>query len=102
RHLTPPLLPSFPTRRSSDLHGALLQYVPAADRFVQEAEHLVKLVHYTHPPSTGITRFPEAARRRTRSVAAPPPRRQPRDWRSCLDRKSTRLNSSHLGISYAV
>src|ERR1035438_7471122 len=26
----------------------------------------------------------------------------PRVIRSCLDRKSTRLNSSHLGISYAV
>src|ERR1035438_34353 len=23
-------------------------------------------------------------------------------WKICLDRKSTRLNSSHLGISYAV
>src|ERR1039458_8946821 len=24
------------------------------------------------------------------------------NWRWCVDRKSTRLNSSHLGISYAV
>src|SRR5258705_1221598 len=24
------------------------------------------------------------------------------NWRTALDRKSTRLNSSHLGISYAV
>src|SRR5438045_6127093 len=38
------------------------------------------------------------ARRRRRSVtwATPTPRR------ACPDRKSTRLNSSHLGISYAV
>src|ERR1035441_7498255 len=29
--------------------------------------------------------------------------RRPRQWGACwLDRKSTRLNSSHLGISYAV
>src|SRR5438477_4683993 len=48
---------------------------------------------------------------RTRSPAenrplAPPSRsqlhRQPAPTKCCLDRKSTRLNSSHMSISYAV
>src|SRR5690606_41844227 len=40
-----------------------------------------------------------------RAGAIPPWRRSPRDffrWRAALDRKSTRLNSSHVKISYAV
>src|ERR1035438_8047929 len=31
-----------------------------------------------------------------------PQTRRPSRWTTCPDRKSTRLNSSHLGISYAV
>src|ERR1035441_1042025 len=36
------------------------------------------------------------------SVARPDSRYRPQGIRSNQDRKSTRLNSSHLGISYAV
>src|SRR2546426_9214722 len=46
---------------------------------------------------------------RTRGLLARPERRRPRCWKagstralSTRDRKSTRLNSSHLVISYAV
>src|SRR5262245_64496308 len=44
------------------------------------------------PLRRGAARVPARPRRRSRQAAA----------RLCRDRKSTRLNSSHLGISYAV
>src|SRR5256885_8404714 len=37
-----------------------------------------------------------------RRAADLPRRRTAAAWRACADRKSTRLNSSHLVISYAV
>src|SRR5438874_8157442 len=68
------VLPSFPTRRSSDL--------PSRSRASD---------------SRGFPRRPRASRCSPSRPAAPPrARRQPRD------RKSTRLNSSHVEISYAV
>src|SRR5688500_19513124 len=83
-------LHSFPTRRSSDLTG-----------FLQESpvhEAIPVRPHHHHDLSRG--------RRRARSAHAP---RQPErradaggDRLSPEDRKSTRLNSSHLVISYAV
>src|SRR5699024_12795111 len=79
---------SFPTRRSSDLASELHR---RADSVLQgqpgAAVHL--------PRESG---FPHQERRRDRQMCwlrrLPPPR--PRD------RKSTRLNSSHVSISYAV
>src|SRR5690606_40104834 len=72
-------LHSFPTRRSSDLWGRRLQ---AADR--------------------GGAR-PAAARAPALGGGACGGARQPgRDRRDREDRKSTRLNSSHVKISYAV
>src|SRR5258705_6074238 len=78
-------------------------------------------------PYTTLFRSPPRLRRRRlrRSTPALPPRPRPLAWLACLacargdaprrmgtrispplvsdrDRKSTRLNSSHLGISYAV
>src|SRR5262245_62752999 len=59
--------------------------------------------------SIPVPRSPNAGRRRDHQLSggrksAPdsPDRRCPAAASSCLDRKSTRLNSSHLGISYAV
>src|ERR1039458_1993228 len=49
------------------------------------------------PTSEGNSRRPPKCRRRLQSIPA-----QFCHRRSELDRKSTRLNSSHLGISYAV
>src|SRR5258705_5940766 len=42
------------------------------------------------------------SRRRSRAPLTNARRRPNRFRRQCRDRKSTRLNSSHLGISYAV
>src|SRR5205814_9197129 len=79
-----PALPSFPTRRSSDL---LLVVGAPRERFAR-----------------GLTRFlvprlvlDEVLHRFHRARVAPL-----RETVRRADRKSTRLNSSHLGISYAV
>src|SRR5699024_11466446 len=82
--------PSFPTRRSSDL-------------FIKNLLHGIQR-HLTLPPSRNR---PRPARRRAPGCApgrpagssgpSPPPSGRPRP-----DRKSTRLNSSHVSISYAV
>src|SRR5262245_62572777 len=60
------------------------------------------------PPRS--TLFPYTTLFRSELAAAPPPaaiggelrRLEPAAARELIDRKSTRLNSSHLGISYAV
>src|SRR5688500_19440259 len=72
-HVDPPAPHSFPTRRSSDLAHGRLQ--PAAADQLAFADELLVLQRLL-PPG------------------------QPRRCRT--DRKSTRLNSSHLVISYAV
>src|SRR5205814_10011883 len=71
----PPTSPPFPTRRSSDLRYAL------GRMFYQQG------------------RYPEAVAQLERVVELEPDNYRAHDN---LDRKSTRLNSSHLGISYAV
>src|SRR5262245_63810546 len=85
-------LPSFPTRRSSDLDGApdaaheaddavvLAGLRPVRDR--HEVDDLADAVGREEPCQEDVG---------VRQVHLAPP-----------DRKSTRLNSSHLGISYAV
>src|SRR5205814_6940563 len=54
------------------------------------------------PPRS--TLFPYTTLFRPATPGCPRPRQSPRCWppRRRADRKSTRLNSSHLGISYAV
>src|SRR5437763_7754825 len=74
-----PVLHSFPTRRSSDLLDAgrlVLAQVHDAVGRGQGRTHL-------HVQRGGV-------------------RPRPRPTASCTDRKSTRLNSSHRCISYAV
>src|SRR3712207_8287932 len=56
------------------------------------ARHLARL--FRRPPPVG--RLPEAHGAARRLLG------QPQDWRRRADRKSTRLNSSHANISYAV
>src|SRR5207248_10471825 len=80
-----PHLPSFPTRRSSDLlanRGQILEQLT-----LQRAPHLGALLG-------------GPARRYHAGPLLPRQRLRPRD--QLLDRKSTRLNSSHRTISYAV
>src|SRR5690606_41491831 len=88
-------LPSFPTRRSSDLHQGFL--VPRTRGHRWPSGHLA---------------LPRAKRETRRSVGhsrpngIPSAATAPSSWtspsRSARDRKSTRLNSSHVKISYAV
>src|SRR3712207_7139299 len=82
----PPRSTPFPTRRSSDLGVRSTQ-------------------HYSHVRNTTGWSVPEASPAVSDSVGYPvqpiPSRAVPNLGRS-LDRKSTRLNSSHANISYAV
>src|SRR5205807_9328116 len=72
--LHPRALHSFPTRRSSDL----LRKLPKG--------------------ASSSKSFPTISRSLNRKIGRSPARRS----RKSTDRKSTRLNSSHLVISYAV
>src|SRR5205814_9438244 len=90
-----PFLPSFPTRRSSDLSVA-------AER---AAFHRLRPGH----PVAGIGRGLPAAvgnvRRQidvSHAVKCAAIEQGVESLGNLQDRKSTRLNSSHLGISYAV
>src|SRR5690606_40587338 len=94
RHVTTRALPSFPTRRSSDLTSScqdllicirLLEYSPISMLFVAP-QNVVRL-------RNGLisTRFGNPVRIGAFS----------RHF-NVRDRKSTRLNSSHVKISYAV
>src|SRR5207247_10397551 len=80
------LLP-FPTRRSSDLTRQPPWFSTKPHLMLGDACARVLLTRALVTP----------ARRPAGGAAAPPCRR-----RSCSDRKSTRLNSSHEWISYAV
>src|SRR5262245_64130038 len=80
----PPRSTPFPTRRSSDLHLCL-------DRLDRQRE---AIGDGTVRPPLGEEGEDLALARREHRKALTPRERE--------DRKSTRLNSSHLGISYAV
>src|SRR5207253_10915905 len=98
----PPRSPLLPTRRSSDLgvdeHGAAarLEHPP---RLAQKREGLgmhvepVDAHHHVERAvaSAGTLRELAVTERQVRQAL-----------RAALDRKSTRLNSSHVAISYAV
>src|SRR5206468_11597727 len=86
---------SFPTRRSSDLHHLHL----ARDEIVDRRPATL-VVHRLQLDPRGILEQleGEAARGRGAGRAVV----QPRAVRPGVDRKSTRLNSSHDQISYAV
>src|SRR5690606_40530952 len=82
-------LHSFPTRRSSDL-GAHLAVVPVARH---EHEHRDKTVEaiaaHQHPHARALLELQYRQRKTEQRIFIE-------------DRKSTRLNSSHVKISYAV
>src|SRR5947209_16105604 len=81
----PPRSTLFPTRRSSDLSIVLLR------RLAQSTTSIKTLVlQKLHLASSDNTRKPRAVWS------------NPIAWREAKDRKSTRLNSSHANISYAV
>src|SRR5205814_8970605 len=100
-HVPPSCLPPFPTRRSSDL----MEYVPGGslERFcapenllpveqtIEIAFKCARALSYAH--GQGVT---HRDIKPGNILCA----EGPTDVK--IDRKSTRLNSSHLGISYAV
>src|SRR5699024_12691555 len=82
-HPALPELPSFPTRRSSDLLKS--DYARKNQRYqyyLQRSERLVEQYNF-------------------RQYCAECPKTD-EHCIDCTDRKSTRLNSSHVSISYAV
>src|SRR5438045_8246209 len=83
-YATPRSLHSFPTRRSSDLIS-----VKKAIIVLEDDNDISTLVRY-HLQQIGFSVHACTSGEQALSVARE------------TDRKSTRLNSSHLGISYAV
>src|SRR5204863_9711588 len=94
-------LPSFPTRRSSDLCFELPQ--PFRD-FMFSSPREVKLskpwpIPADSPPgAAGLRAYRLGADDFSKGFFTA----HSGIWRRALDRKSTRLNSSHVEISYAV
>src|SRR5205814_6963292 len=100
--LAPPALPASPTRRSSDL-GILgvvafrvYEVEVQRDPDLRPRRPLAQDLHRTPVREQQVVRGRKRVglRRAPRRVVTPPVP-DPRQ-----DRKSTRLNSSHLGISY--
>src|SRR5690606_41285004 len=87
-------LHSFPTRRSSDLLPVDVA-PPEAERWGQGGRRIPVYVG-TGPNGRALCNWC--------AVEVTPPRRKwcSDDCRETADRKSTRLNSSHVKISYAV
>src|SRR5205814_10463736 len=86
-YAAPRLLPSFPTRRSSDLPPPPPPNLPTPPRSLQQPA-TPEMPFAPTPPAPPAPPTPQPLQ----PLFPPPP----------PDRKSTRLNSSHLGISYAV
>src|SRR5207253_10115377 len=85
----PPPLHSFPTRRSSDLAESIRESGFAPDQL--GAEHIAIEGVGARPVRDVDHAVIELGRQRHSSHPTP-----------SIDRKSTRLNSSHVAISYAV
>src|SRR5205814_10722478 len=100
--LDPRDLHSFPTRRSSDLDAhfglgmAMHRGTPFADDVVLREEGVVRIydIFFDYDVLLSTDRF-------VREVSARDEFQRPMSTAEYQDRKSTRLNSSHLGISYA-
>src|SRR5205814_10132965 len=89
-------LHSFPTRRSSDLVNLLDWVVPDLQRPVLAHE----LTHALQDQSFGLDKWLKRGSEDLDTKRNLKPEDLVKD--EDRDRKSTRLNSSHLGISYAV
>src|SRR5699024_12596854 len=85
-------LPSFPTRRSSDLNGIAIRFGPA-EFFALTAGGLLVLARISGG-TVGAGLLPMIIGVAMATVGIEDSMSQ--------DRKSTRLNSSHVSISYAV
>src|SRR5947209_14220486 len=92
RSPAPPMLLSFPTRRSSDLW---ILRLPGSVLAQDVQPSIVGVADLRHQPVR-----PEHRRQKLHHRSKPIGHR--RRERAPRDRKSTRLNSSHANISYAV
>src|SRR5207249_10349174 len=90
----PPHLPSFPTRRSSDLGDMIPVQIDVAEE-VGRARRIMSdgIVPDGFLEKGEVDRVESTLSAQKRQAPIPSDR---------LDRKSTRLNSSHVSISYAV
>src|SRR5205814_10573751 len=92
RPRSPPHLHSFPTRRSSDLPKARSSSLLYVSTMISILIRSSRTSSFSGSSLTfGLSCF--------LAIGGTPPPASDTPWR---DRKSTRLNSSHLGISYAV
>src|SRR5207245_11728414 len=97
-----PHIPSFPTRRSSDLGRAELQYLPYLNKgkkivIEPSRKEWFKQLFVGH--LQGINSVAVTSDINDPNIVSVSDDATARVWR---DRKSTRLNSSHGSISYAV
>src|SRR5690349_22421223 len=95
--MNPPDLHSFPTRRSSDL----ARIDAGGDAIVDDHAHAAAGRERAFARREGLVEDPVAR------LKEPAANHQERNYRTAAtftqkDRKSTRLNSSHVEISYAV
>src|SRR5438045_8139071 len=84
---------SFPTRRSSDLGAGALYGTTVGGGTPDRSGNGFGTVFKLSPPAAGMDQWQETVLYRFAGGS---------DGRNPIDRKSTRLNSSHLGIPYAV
>src|SRR5690606_41488445 len=89
-YCAPRTLPPFPTRRSSDLNARANRELLKPVRAIAEA-------HGATPAQIALAWVHQQASVRQMTVVPVPGTRK-----RSRDRKSTRLNSSHVKISYAV
>src|SRR5439155_21572585 len=99
RSCPPQVLPSFPTRRSSDLNFRDLGGLPTVDGGATRSGVMFRSDALHHLEPTDVERLLELGMRMVIDLRSS----STLDRRSMtIDRKSTRLNSSHVAISYAV
>src|SRR5690606_39845254 len=99
---TSPVLHSFPTRRSSDLEFRIQSQHTEADR--PKVRNSLQLSHLANAFDGQAQIFADDRIITLRSGNVPEAAGDPVQYRyqkTMIDRKSTRLNSSHVKISYA-
>src|SRR5207302_9801231 len=100
-HPLPPPLNSFPTRRSSDL-DIVVRYLRHSGCDVLYVQNITDVGHLTDDADEGEDKIARRAQERRVEPMALVETYTREYFQAMEDRKSTRLNSSHVKISYAV